>query len=77
MAHAGRSNWFYCKTHRVMWTIGYVFSSKHQSLEEQRQHWNDLGLEEFETVQAYLYPRNFDEEEQLVRNEIDANSMPV
>ena len=56
MAHAGRSNWFFCRTHRIMWTIGYVFSSKLQTEEEQRQIWHAEGLEEFEVVRPYIRP---------------------
>jgi hypothetical protein len=71
-ANAGRSHRAYCKEHKKSWFIGAnLFSSwRQQTKDEQRKIWDGIGLNEFEDVQPYFYPR----EDSQRTFEIDDNS---
>jgi hypothetical protein len=58
-ANAGKSHVFYCKEHKTCWCVGSnLFSSwREQTEEEQVRVWDEMGLEEFEDVEPYFYPR--------------------
>jgi hypothetical protein len=58
-ANAGRSHTFYCKEHKKSWLIGsnLLDSWRVQTIEEQLKIWDEIGLEEFEDVEPYFYPR--------------------
>jgi hypothetical protein len=69
-ANAGRSHLFYCKEHKTSWCIGsnLLSSWREQTVEEQHRIWNEIGLNEFEDVEPYFYPRgdrkpNFEDNE--------------
>src|SRR5271154_7284635 len=53
MIHIGPSHWVYCKTHKVNWTIGSnLFSSwRHQTEDEQRRIYHELGFADFTEVE--------------------------
>jgi hypothetical protein len=60
-ANAGKSHRFYCKQHRVSWYVGSnLFSNwRDQTEEEQRRIWNEIGLNDFESVEPY-HPAPYD-----------------
>jgi hypothetical protein len=69
-ANVGRRHVFYCKEHKTSWCIGsnLLSSWREQTEEEQHRIWNEVGLDEFEDVEPYLYPRgdrkpNFEDSE--------------
>jgi hypothetical protein len=49
-ANAYRDHIFFCKEHKKLWLGGSnVFSScREQTQEEQREIWNEIGLDDFE-----------------------------
>jgi hypothetical protein len=51
--NVGRSHWFFCKTHKTKWCIGWnLFSSwRDQTEDEQRRAYDEIGLGEFTTVE--------------------------
>jgi hypothetical protein len=57
--NAGKSHFFICKVHKLYWFVGANFFSswKEQTEEEQRKIWEDTGMEHFEEVKPFLYPR--------------------
>lgn len=57
-ANAGSSHRFYCKEHKTSWHVGAnLFSSwKHETEEEQRKIWDEIGLDGFEDVVPYNGP---------------------
>jgi hypothetical protein len=52
-ANVGKSQYFFCKKHRVKWCIGAnVFSSwRDQTEAEQRRIYDEIGLGEFEKIE--------------------------
>ena len=56
--NAGKSHVFFCKEHKVSWNVGSnLFSSwREQTEEEQRQLWDEIGLETFERIEPYHPP---------------------
>jgi hypothetical protein len=52
--NVGRSHWFYCKEHRVKWCSGANLFSwwRHQTEEEQRRLYDEVGLGEFKDLYA-------------------------
>jgi hypothetical protein len=58
-ANVGKSHRFFCKEHKVSWFVGSnIFSSwRDQTEEEQRRIWDQIGLNDFENVVPYFYPR--------------------
>lgn len=51
----GRGHWFYCSTHRTRWFVGEnLFDSwKHETEEEQRARYDELGFDTFRDVAAF------------------------
>lgn len=51
----GRSHWFYCAEHKVMWCFGVnIFSSwQHRTEEQQKAIFDKLGCEDFTEVEPY------------------------
>jgi hypothetical protein len=62
-ANAGRSHRCYCKEHKTSWCIGAnLFSDwREQTEEEQRQIWDEIGLNNFKNVEPYFHPRSTSE----------------
>jgi hypothetical protein len=60
-ANAGRSHRFYCKEHKKSWLVGSnLFSSwRFETLGEQKQKWDEIGLSDFEDVEPYMGPPGF------------------
>lgn len=57
----GRSHWFYCADHKVMWCVGQnLYSSwKYQTESEQRKIYDDLGMSDYREitcVEAHSHP---------------------
>lgn len=48
----GKSHWYYCKTHRTKWYVGFnLFSSwQHQTEDEQRKRYEDLKFDTYTEV---------------------------
>jgi hypothetical protein len=57
--NAGKSHRFYCKEHKVSWCAGSnLFSSwRHQTEDEQRRIWNEIGLNDFADIEPYFPPQ--------------------
>jgi hypothetical protein len=53
--NAGSSHWFFCKEHRVKWCpAANLFSSwMFETKEEQRQQWEELGMDTFTEIEPY------------------------
>jgi hypothetical protein len=68
---AGKANVFYCKVYRVSWCVGTIFKDD-KTEEEQRRIWDEVGLEGFETVVPFFYPRPPDP-----RSETSADRRPA
>jgi hypothetical protein len=62
-ANAGRSHRYYCKEHKTSWCIGSnLFSGwREQTEDEQRQIWDEIGLNNFKDVEPYFHPRSTSE----------------
>jgi len=54
-----RRHIYYCREHKTCWYVGSnLFSGwLEQTEEQQRRIWNEIGLEEFQDVKPYFYPR--------------------
>jgi hypothetical protein len=63
-ANAGRSHRFFCKEHKTSWCVGSnLFSDwHHQTEEEQRRIWNEIGLADFQNVKPYHHPRQYQDD---------------
>jgi hypothetical protein len=57
--NAGKAHFVFCKVHRLFWFVGAnLFSSwKEQTEEEQRKIWQDVGMDHFDEVEPFFYPR--------------------
>jgi hypothetical protein len=79
-ANAGRSHRFFCKEHKTSWCIGSnIFSDwRHQTEEEQRRIWNEIGLADFQDVKPYSHPRQHQDDifPHLVRDFPDEDECP-
>jgi hypothetical protein len=79
-ANAGRSHRFFCKEHKTSWCVGSnIFSDwRHQTEEEQRRIWNEIGLECFQDVKPYFHPRQHRDNifPHLVRDFPEENAFP-
>jgi len=57
--NAGSSQYFYCGAHKKAWYAGSNLLSnwRSQTKDEQRRIWAEIGMERFEQVEPYSYPR--------------------
>jgi hypothetical protein len=56
--NTGRTHVGYCKEHKKSWLVGSnLFSNwRHETEEEQRRIWADVGMDDFENVEPYFEP---------------------
>lgn len=58
----GKAQWGYCKAHKVTWCFGInlLTSWRHETEEEQRAQYNDIGMGWFERISPYYSPEPLD-----------------